>query len=293
MKFVGIAVLPVLCGFLSQPSIASTFENELAFYLESSDRDVKAASVDENAFGVNFTKYLTPVGDENYPLEEANFFARSRNVNAGVGFLDTDFDSANGDGYIIEIGYQHLEKTSPIGFELGYETSDSSVGRGNTAADITQSELLFNVYYYLTDNTRLGLGYLRQSADIDANVGQSSSDSNIDAVVLRTKTVNQYDGSWVNVEGQLIYSQLDDDNGDTNRTTLAVDGDYYFNRKVSLGAGLAATSGDNNSDSNRFSVDIVFHTDTGYAFIAAVEKVDSDSGADENVIRFSFVSRNF
>jgi len=152
---------------------------------------------------------------------------------------------------------------------------------------------LLKGFFYMTDNTRLGIGYVRATNDIDGSFGQVSSDIDTNSIVFQAKTVNQYDGDWVNIEGQLIFAKTDLPGGDIDSTTLAVDGDYYFNTSTSLGVGLAATSGDNDADSKRLSVGVVFHTDTGYALKASVAKVDADSNVDETSVRFSFVSRNF
>jgi len=292
MRLVSVVVMSVLYGLFSQVGVASTYESELAFYIESADMDADASEVDQTAFGINFTKYLTPVNEDNYPLEEANFFARSRNVSAGVGILDTDFSGNSGDGYIFEIAYQHLEKESPIGFEVEYGISDSTID-GGTSVDITLSEFALNGFFYITDNTRLGIGYGMNSTDIDSNSSQAPTDIDVNSFVLQAKTVNRYDGKWVNVEGRLIYSNEDASGVDADSTTISVDGDYYFNTNTSLGLGVAATTGDNDADSKQFALSVVFHTDTGYALEAIVEKLDRDSGADNSVVRFSFVSRNF
>lgn len=222
---------------------ANAYQAEVNGSYQNMDNDV--ADVDTYQVGGEF--YLNGVQSNAGPFVEAAF------LDQATSFRGTYQDNDIVDGVII--GGRFIEPTSGMLFE----------------ADISTGDL---------EGFNLGVGlYLDSHSTIVANYIEQ--DDTTDGFGIKYKNlITQNNGTYVNLEGgaQFIESDFDQE-----YSTFSVAADYFFDKTMSLGFGVAVKAGD--EDSTQYGFDGSLFLAQNVTLEASLSQEDFD-GIDDDITSF-------
>ena len=155
-----------------------------------------------------------------------------------------------------------------------------------------KAELDLDIYslsagYFVFDNLLLSTGYLHQEIDYDLSWIKTIK---VNDYFISAKYVKEMEGTAYNLEGRILISTEDNDNTDKNdtNTVVEIEGDYYFNQKISLGGSLAFNNGDDEWQEGK-TISVRNKTYFTHNFAVAVEFEqfyvdDEEKGEDDKTI---------
>lgn len=240
------------------------------------------------------TIHFKQVDTGKHPLAEAAFLERVGSLLLGGGIIESDFGKgvkADGTGFGAEVTYAQPDQLVFVNaLFITFDSDFDPPVDGEISSDI----LDFKIGMYLKDGLLVGFEYGHRETDTSI-VGILDYKSESDLYGAFTKWVHELENDTaVNVLANLGVDKFDDNTGDGSNIIIEVATDYYFNPRISIGAGLVFNTGDDEYDEGKsfevrsgiflnphFSIEGVFRK-----FIA-----DNDNVEDEKSIDISLLTR--
>jgi predicted porin len=156
------------------------------------------------------------------------------------------------------------------------------------------NEYNLGIGMFVRDNLLIALGYGHEKEEFKDQVfGTYEVKNNLYSV--STKWVNEKNnGTALNIEGSIGLDNYDDGFEDGSNTVLGVAADYYFNPRMSVGAGLALNAGDDvGAEGNTLEIRSAIFFNPRFSVRAAFEQffADNDNSDDEQAISFNLSTR--
>ena len=230
-------------------------ETSAQYFLQDDD-DLKLEQ-----YGLGATIYLNPVDVGGHPLAEAWFLERAASVSLSGAFTVDDYgDDFEGDGSSWQAQVICAEPEKPVYVHLVVSMSDSDLD-GQVEGETSGAGFDLGIGAFLKDGLLVGLAYKHYESSylIDYFWPYDIEHDEYGAYV---KWVHEMGGGTaVNVETYIgldyfeykfdtglillgYFLEPDDESVDGSNSIIQIAGDYYFNPRISIGAGFSLNSGD-------------------------------------------------
>lgn len=297
MKIRKYSILLSLCMLSSVLSITShaqeSYQRELSLGYTSSEDN---ANKESKFYGVTAEVYFSPVDTKRHPYAEAAFLGRVGSVGLLVGEMKEEQVDIKGDGHLYGAMLNYMKPDLPIAILAAY-------GRGNFEftpnmpldVDVEIDFYHIEVGRFLSDGLLLSIGYSHKENDLIIPAVSLKETTKNDDYTLATKFVKEkMDGTAYNVEGNLGISQTDDGTDSSSNTIIGASGDYYFDRRTSLGGGLEINKGDDKDDEGKtLAIDFNTFVTPSFSINMSFEKflADNNEGEDEKTVSIDILTR--
>lgn len=284
-------------GILAISSISTSYaqenyQTEFSLYYDSFEDD------DDNKiklYGLTAEVYFSEVDATDHPYAEATFLERIGSVELLVGKSEIENGSiAEADGAQYGAKFTYTTPESPIAVQATYIKSKLEYD-APLDGDQEGDAYAFEVGYFLSDGLLASIGYRHSKIDLTIPTSSVADSIKYDDFKVDVKYVIKQPGSTaLNIEGGLQVRQFDHDTDDGSNTIVGVSGDYYFNRKISLGGGLKTNTGDDeDNEGTTLAVNFKSFINPSYSITASVEKfvADNDDGEDSDSLFFGVSGR--
>lgn len=234
--FVGLAVL------FSAPAVQAQedYRSEIsASYLNFDPSDDGTMYV----YGASAELFFAPVSTAEHAYAEAAFLERAGSLRVGVqNQVDhSGIDKSDGPGIGVALTY------AKAGFPLaiGASYSQTWIASGDSAGtDFEARSYGLRVGNYFTDSLLAGLLYSYSKNEFSSpGTPDSSTESNTYGIFARYAHELQGETS-LSFEGELVSERYDNNTETLTNTISALDVDYYFSHKLSVGLGVANNTGE-------------------------------------------------
>lgn len=289
-----VLFLWVLCFFI-------TFSSGIVYAQDSYQTEISAGyshQEDENEtetiqYGVGAEIHFSAVNTAGHPLAEADFLERIGSIAIVLGKNEFKADSVidiEADGPFYGALLTYAKPDFPIVLQAIYAKSELEF-EPPWNVDLTSEAYGLGIGYFLDKSLLAEVQYTH----IDTEISSSNSSLSVDGYAFIGKFVNELsNGTAYNLEGSIGIEQFDDESDDGSNTILGIAGDYYFNQKVSLGAGFALNSGDDKDDEgNTYGLDLKAFLNSQLGVNVGYEQfiADNDEGEDEESYDVSLIVR--
>lgn len=289
-----VLFLWVLCFFI-------TFSSGIVYAQDSYQTEISAGyshQEDENEtetiqYGIGAEVHFSAVNTGSHPLAEADFLERIGSIEMVLGkseFKADSFIDIEADGPFYGALLTVVRPDSPIAVQAIYAKSELEFD-SPLDVNLTSEGYGLGIGYFLDKSLLAEVQYTH----IDAEISSSNSSLSVDGYEFIGKFVNELsNGTAYNLEGSIGIEQFDNDSDNGSNTIFGVSGDYYFNQKVSLGAGFALNSGDNkNDEGNTYGLDLKAFLNSQLGVNVGYEQfiADNDEGEDEESYDISLIVR--
>lgn len=286
-KMYGVFTLLLAVMFLSlstaQAQDSYRFEAGAIHHYSEDDDDVEV-----KVMGIGGAFYFQPVNTADHPLAEAAFLERVGNVmvQTGIGTLEGDFQ-LDADVAMIGAEVEYMQPGQPLYLEA---MSNRMIVDLNSPGDgdMTMDTFGVGAGWFIQDGFRVGVGYVYEEDDIDITAPMVLNQTKeYKRFNVNGKMVKKLSGEMAfNAEAMISYEQYDDEVDDGSNNVVSLSGDFYFNRKISAGAGLIINRGDDESaEGETFSLNFTnFFTPRFYidVDVARFEADNNTAGTDED-----------
>lgn len=221
------------------------FEGLAVYHANEDDADIEV-----KVTGIGGIFHFSPVNTSGHPLAEAAFMERvgKVEVQAGIGEIEND-TGLDGDITRIVANVEYMRANSPIFIEA---LVDRMTVELNSPAD---GDMVTDSYglgggWFIEDGLRVGVAYMHEEADVDITAPMVlDRTTDYDTFSINGKYLKELGGGKAfNAEASINIVEYDDEIADGANRVISLAGDYYFNTKLSLGAGIAVNSGDDESE---------------------------------------------
>ncbi|MDH3976530.1 MAG: putative porin [Deltaproteobacteria bacterium] len=265
------------------------FEGEALIHASEDDDDIEVKVI-----GVGGTFYFTDVNTSDHPYAEAAFLERVGSVYAGVGIGTIDSDvGMDGDITSVMADAEFMQTGSPIFLEASVSRMIIDVD-SPPGGDVTWTILGIGGGWFIEDGLRVGVEYIHEEEDRDVPILVERT-IEYDTLSVNGKMVKKLGaGRAFNAEATVSYVMYDDEVDDGSNNVLSLSGDYFFNRKMSAGAGLEYNRGDDNSEEGEtFAANFTNFFIPRLYITVDVERFEADnrSGSDEDSLDVSLTLR--
>ena len=241
--------------------------------------------------GVTGKIHFAKVNTKGHPLAEADFLERIGSVEVFVGGGESETDTSESDGTDFSVVGNFMFPSLPVAFytllskssyERDYDPPFSAWGH-----DMDRDRYGVGVGWFIQDNLEVELNYIK--SEIDYGSPFNSTYEN-DILAVYAKFVNKLGGGKAfNVEGYVMLDKYDYEVDDGTNREVYIGGDYYFNRRISLGGSLTKNTGDDKSaEGDRLEVD--FNAFITPIFALGVKRgvfeADNSEGDDDETLDF-------
>lgn len=256
-----------------------------ANYFKSEDDD----NFKTKLYGISTKLHFSPVKTFDHPLAEAYFLERIGSIELFYGSGEIKAGSfVEGDGPTYGVQIRYMQHDSPIFIQAQFAKSEFELGTPlNDDITVDDYKLLFGAF--LQDGFFIGFGYDHTEEDYP---GSKYKD---DEYSIGTKFVQERANETAfNIEGYLRIDNSDESNDNESNTIIEVLGDYYFNTKVSLGAGLEINAGDDKYDEGKtFTANINAFMNPYFSVNFEFEKffAENSEGVDDDSIEIIITAR--
>ncbi len=241
------SILLSLCIFVSFFRITShaqeSYQTEFSLeYYSSEDDD----NYEDKLYGVSAEVHFSQVDTKGHPYAEAAFLERVGSVELVIGKSETELDSiAEGDGPLYGAMLTLMKPDLPIAIQATYLKSKLEFEPPLDGADTEADGYGIEIGHFLSDGLLVSIGYMHSETDLTIPILTVDETIKHDDYELYAKFVKEnLGGTAYNVEGTLGISQFDDGRDDGSNNFIVVSGNYYFNRRISLGGELEINIGD-------------------------------------------------
>lgn len=236
--FLGLCIAAVLCFGTAYAQDSYQYEAGVDYYTSTDDDDFEV-----RVYGIRAKAHFSQVNTSGHPLAEAAFLERIGDVELVAGQGDLEAPSAEGDVSSYTGSVTYMQPGSPITAWIMYDKKEIEADPP-TPIKMTIDTFNIGIGSFLADGLRVGFNYGQEEDEI---VGVGTTD--YDDYEINVKLVSELGGGKAyNVEGSLGVCQFDNGTTDGSNTILSISGDYYFNERLSLGAGITTNSGDDTSE---------------------------------------------
>ena len=268
-----------LCVLLATASSVVMAEN----YIEAdfSFIDKETFGVDANASIFNGKYYFNAIDNTKGPLAEAGFLTKSSEVSLKYGTASREYSAndrtwgiagryVSDDGVIVGVNY----------INAGYNDIDTEYNQGYNTETILDSGYL-EVGKYLTDYSSLTLSYSTNQNDDEGDQYRSNT------IAVRYNHLFSMEGDTsIKLTAKYGYTSFDDyveeyddyveeyDGGHTN--IFDVNGDYYFNRQLSVGLGLSTYKTGNSETVIKYKLSSNYYINDNISVYASYALADFD-----------------
>lgn len=279
-----------------------TYRSEFALEYYTSEE----AATESNIYGTAAEIYFSPVDTTNHPYAEAAFLERVGSVGMFIGHGETETEWYYYGGSVLtgideEIygaALTYATPGSPIFFQAGYAKSEINCEYDSGYEYETSLEKQhLAIGFFVLDNLLIAATYSQETPE--------SSSMDYDDISLSAKLVQENpDDTAITIGGGIQLSECYDTGfspgeygwGAEAEKNIIVNvyGDYYFNRKMSLGGGLSLNTGDWEPDEGKtVSINGKFFINPAFSTYAAFERRFNDykNRADEDAVVFGLSAR--
>lgn len=243
-------------------------------------------------YGLLATTYFKKVNVGKHPLAEAAFLNRISSIAVPAGFTQLEFNIGNeiqGDGPIYGAEITYAETGRPLYANASFSVMDIDFD-APTNGELSHDGYSLGIGIFLRESLLLAFEYGHEETEI-----LNFSENENQTYTVSTKWVNEIvNGRAVNIEANLGLDQYNEGSEDGSNTIIGAAGDYYFNPRISIGAGLTFNTGDDaDSEGNTFEIRSGIFFNPRFSINTAYEKflADNDNSEDEQIINISLLTR--
>lgn len=290
------SILVILCisfSFFCNTSYSQErYQTEFSIeYLSSEYED----NDESKMYGLTAGVYFSQVDTGVHPYAEAAFLERVGSIHLLVGKGEMELGSiAEADGPMYGAMLTYMKPNLPIALQAIYAKTKLKFDLpldGDTETDLYGIEI--GRFFY--DGLLFSIGYSHSETGLTIPIITVDETMKYDDYTLYAKFVKEkMDGTAYNIEGSLGVSQFDNGIDDGSNTIIEVSGDYYFNRKISLGGELEINTGDYKDDEGKaLAIDFKTFLNPSFSIDVGFEKflADNDEGEDEKTFFIDILAR--
>jgi hypothetical protein len=233
-------------------------------------------------YGPGVEWYFSPVNTTDHSYAEAAFLERIGSVFAAVRKMDFELGALDADGPVTQIGINYTRPDFPFAIkaEAGYGNLDIDTG-----GDVKLKSHLLSAGYFFAKTLLAGFEYSREKEEVSiATMYLKQTD-----YALFGKYVHELsDHRELNFEARLSRETFFDGTDELTNTAEEILVDYFPSRSLSIGAGIANSSGQEASREGmtysaraRYFIVPQFSIEAGYErFLAAHDGYDDEKTLD-------------
>lgn len=289
-SFSVFAIFCVMAVLIFSPAAFGQEQYRTEVSAEYLNMDV-GSDMEVSSYGVSGEFFFEPVKTAGHPYAEAAFLERIGSVNAGVAMTDVEIAGVEGDGPMISAGVTYAKPGFPLSIQFQYTNADIDFDDVDVSMEIDAYEL--RVGNYFTNTLLAGIGYGYDKTETESPLG--SSEEKDKTYELFAKYIHELgQGTELALEGSVARETTDDGGESLSNTDLAVAADYYFNRSLSVGAGIETNSGDNDADEgNTYTARVRYFITPQFSVAASYDKfaAGNDAGEDEKTLDLMVAAR--
>ncbi len=272
-KSLGRIAVPVLSVVLFFCAVAAYAEEQYLtevsanYFRVDADQDSRAIM-----YGVSAAVFFEPVKTGEHPFAVAAFLERIGSVFVSVANFDTKSGSWEGRGPVLQVGVNYAKPGFPLAIQAQYFNSKTDFGAPFNGS-IKENGYSLSVGNYFTNTLFAGVDYMYNKADFSF-AGIPSSSTNSKSYDLFAKYIYELEyGRGLGFYGSFGTSKSDDGTETLSNTNVALAVDYFFNRNVSAGVGIASSSGqDKDAEGRTYSANVRYFITPQYSVQAAYDR---------------------
>jgi hypothetical protein len=235
-----ISVLMFVCAVVPAAGAQEEYQTEVSALYDryESGQDFRITS-----YGAAAEIFFAPVNTTDHPYAEAAFLERIGSVGVMVQKQEWKLFSVDASGPQFGIGLNYAQPDFPLVIRAEYSTTTLDVDAPGVE-DVKVNTYTLGVGNYFTKTLLVGIDYDFVKVEYPGGLGTSKMSS----YGLFAKYVHELEHHReLSFEARLSRDTLDDGAEDFSNTAEELFVDYYFNKSLSLGAGIANSSGEEES----------------------------------------------
>jgi hypothetical protein len=263
-----LSVALVFCAFAAYAEEQYQTEVLANYFRLDADQDARTIM-----YGFSAAVFFEPVKTADHPYALAAFLERIGSVFASAGHEDSKSGPWEGKGPMLVAGVNYAKPGFPLAIQAMYVTSKIDFGapfNGN----VKSNSYSLSVGNYFTNNLLAGVGYSYSKTDSSFS-GFLSGSANTKGYDLFVNYVYELEhGRELAFAGDMGKSRSDYLIETVSNTEVALSVDYFFNRSLSAGVGIANSSSkdDNNNEGRTYSANVRYFITPRFSVLATYDR---------------------
>ncbi len=213
--------------------------------------------IDTTIYSTQARIHFAPVNTSNHPLAETAFLERIGSIALFGGYGESEGSLFKSKGPFYGASVTFMKPRMPIVISAKYTRTEIDFElQGQEDRERKVDSYLLGIGYFFKPALLGEIQYAHTENDTTIPIFSFESIRKNDYYGLAAKFVKELpDSTAYNISGTAGVSRFDNDGDRGSNMIVTVSGDYYFNRRISVGAGYALNAGDDkDAEGNMISI---------------------------------------